>query len=443
LTLRGRLRRLFVDRRISTKIVSVALVVASVFAGVGVIGLVSIRDLAAQQDSQYRQHVVALAHMSAVRSAVSSQQEAVLSHILSDAGFYRDRYASIILETDQAINRDLDALHAIEKRHTRWEGLRAFESTLRMWRTARNTAITSSDLGDRQKAASIVLVRSEAIASALKDRANAFLKELVDAVQAGAKDAKERSAATGRLILILLLAGAVVAVTLAVLAARTISRPLRETSEVLARVARGDLSRRMNVNSSDEIGRMGESLNETLGVLRNAFDQLQHRASHDGLTGLANRGLLYERMALARPNAVRGIPVAVVLIDLDGFKQVNDLHGHAAGDHLLTVVSQRLLDAVRGADTVARLGGDEFCVLLDGMDHADDVYAVADRLLADIKQPTWYQGIELQPQASIGVTLWSGDAEAEALMRDADAAMYAAKQSGKGRVVKAGHPISA
>jgi diguanylate cyclase (GGDEF)-like protein len=220
-------------------------------------------------------------------------------------------------------------------------------------------------------------------------------------------------------------------VLLSVLAARTISRPLREVVDVLARVARGDLSRRVELDRADEVGQMGRSLNETLGVLRSAFEEVHHRASHDGLTGLANRALLLERLGAARGNARGGLPVAVLLVDLDGFKQVNDAYGHIAGDHLLTVVAERLVAGVRPGDTVARLGGDEFAVLLDGMDAHDDVYAVADRLLAAVELPTEHNGATLTPRASVGVSLWDGEVPIDALMHDADVAMYTAKTTRK------------
>ncbi|MGI5186018.1 diguanylate cyclase domain-containing protein [Dactylosporangium sp. CA-152071] len=169
---------------------------------------------------------------------------------------------------------------------------------------------------------------------------------------------------------------------------------------------------------------------------------LHYQAFHDNLTGLANRSLLREHLGHALARARRGSPVAVLLIDLDGFKQVNDTYGHAAGDQLLVAVAQRLRDGIRGADTAARLGGDEFAVVLDGMDAAGDAVNVAGRLLAAIQEPvpnavlgaTGTAGAALLPQASIGVAGWRGHAGIDELLHDADAAMYAAKTAGKGRV---------
>jgi diguanylate cyclase (GGDEF)-like protein len=175
---------------------------------------------------------------------------------------------------------------------------------------------------------------------------------------------------------------------------------------------------------------------QTVLGLRNAEHAatLRHQAFHDNLTGLANRSLLHEHLRQALARARRGSPVAVLLIDLDGFKAVNDTYGHAAGDQLLVAVAQRLRDGVRGADTAARLGGDEFAVLLDGMDSPQDAILVAERLLASIQEPVFAGGVELTPAGSLGVAVWRDHADIDALLHDADTAMYAAKTAGKGRV---------
>ena len=413
-----------------------ALVVASIFAAVGVVGLVGNRELAEHQDHQYRTNVTALSLMTTVRSAVSAQQEAVLSHILSEQGFHRERYEVVITQTDAAMDANLAELRKIELTRRQVVALTAFQGTVRLWRSARDLGLTASRAGDRYQATTIMLVRSEAVARSLKERADALLGEFVEAVALGVRKAQASSRNAERLTLLLLILGGLVAVALAVVAARTISRPLRETMDVLARVARGDLSHQVDVRTKDEIGQMGRSLNDTLAILRDAFAQLQHRASHDGLTGLANRTLLRERLSAAAPRALSGLPVAMLFIDLDGFKEINDRHGHAAGDQLLVAVANRLLAAVRGADTVARLGGDEFAVLLDGMDAEEDTYAVADRLLESIQAPIPYEATELRPRASVGVAIWHGDIDVDQLMQNADLAMYAAKTSGKGKVTR-------
>ncbi|MDX1619608.1 MAG: EAL domain-containing protein [Nitriliruptorales bacterium] len=169
--------------------------------------------------------------------------------------------------------------------------------------------------------------------------------------------------------------------------------------------------------------------------------QLQHRAFHDGLTGLANRHLFRDRVAHAVSRGQRrDDPFAVLFLDLDGFKMVNDTLGHAAGDELLKVVSERILRAVRDHDTVARLGGDEFAVLLEDMNQESDAARVAERMLNEIRQPALIKGSTVQVDSSIGIavsdTNYSGRdtrTATDELLRNADIAMYMAKGGGKGR----------
>jgi diguanylate cyclase (GGDEF)-like protein len=165
-------------------------------------------------------------------------------------------------------------------------------------------------------------------------------------------------------------------------------------------------------------------------------EDLRHRAFFDALTGLANRALLLDRLgqAIARARRERRL-LAVLLLDLDHFKQVNDSLGHAVGDRLLVVVAERIGACARTSDTPARLGGDEFAVLLDGLHVPEDAALVADRLLARIGVPFRVDGAELVPRASVGIAVWSGEEDVDGLLRQADAAMYAAKRAGKVQAV--------
>jgi diguanylate cyclase (GGDEF)-like protein/PAS domain S-box-containing protein len=176
------------------------------------------------------------------------------------------------------------------------------------------------------------------------------------------------------------------------------------------------------------------------GVVSNARDvtetvrhqaRLGHQASHDDLTGLANRVLFVERVeaALAARGSTEGL--AVLLIDLDDFKTVNDTLGHAAGDALLTAVGLRLRRCVRPRDTVARLGGDEFAVLLADVDpEGSELGIVAERILDSLRSPVVAGGHSLLVRASIGVSTGASLHDPDAFLRDADIAMYAAKESG-------------
>ncbi len=169
---------------------------------------------------------------------------------------------------------------------------------------------------------------------------------------------------------------------------------------------------------------------------KEAEEQLVHQAFHDSVTGLANRELFRNRVAHALDRHRRdGASLAVLFIDIDDFKTVNDSLGHAAGDRLLREVARRLTASARPADTVARLGGDEFGLLIEDGGEAESV-GLADRVLEALSAPVIVDGKEVFPRASIGIAVsgpWGARASTDALLRDADVAMYMAKSNGKGR----------
>jgi diguanylate cyclase (GGDEF)-like protein/PAS domain S-box-containing protein len=168
---------------------------------------------------------------------------------------------------------------------------------------------------------------------------------------------------------------------------------------------------------------------------KDAETKLAHQALHDALTGLPNRALFLDRLeqALRRARRQAGA-VAVLFVDLDRFKLINDSFGHAAGDRLLCDVAARMDHALRPADTIARFGGDELVVLCEGLDGEAGARAIAHRIAALFDEPFVVEDGEAFLQASVGIALASGGASAENLIRDADAAMYRAKDSGRGRV---------
>jgi diguanylate cyclase (GGDEF)-like protein/PAS domain S-box-containing protein len=160
--------------------------------------------------------------------------------------------------------------------------------------------------------------------------------------------------------------------------------------------------------------------------------QLVHQAFHDPLTGLSNRTLFRDRVGHALSRDVRLTQgVAVLFLDLDDFKTVNDSLGHAAGDRLLRVVAERLLNATRGCDTVARLGGDEFGVLIENARTEEDAVIVAERVVQALRMPVPLDGQAVLVGASVGIALARPEDGAEELLRNADMAMYKAKQRGK------------
>ncbi|MBI4986193.1 MAG: EAL domain-containing protein, partial [Rhodocyclales bacterium] len=163
---------------------------------------------------------------------------------------------------------------------------------------------------------------------------------------------------------------------------------------------------------------------------------IEHQATHDNLTGLANRTLLHDRIAQSIAFARRANrSVAVMLLDLDHFKNVNDAYGHSAGDDLLREVANRLRLCVRESDTVARLGGDEFVIVLSDLTLADDVDGIAAKITESLAQPVHIGEREAYVGASIGISLFPRDGEhGETLLRNADIAMYRVKEHGRNSV---------
>lgn len=163
---------------------------------------------------------------------------------------------------------------------------------------------------------------------------------------------------------------------------------------------------------------------------------IRHLAYFDALTGLPNRMLFNDRLAQALAHARRrgGRSVAIMFLDLDRFKTINDTLGHGAGDELLSATARRLSDSLREEDTVARLGGDEFLLLVSGIDTVEDVARVASKILDAFQTPFDIAGHELHVTASIGISLFPMDAsDGETLIRNADTALYRAKEQGRNR----------
>jgi diguanylate cyclase (GGDEF)-like protein/PAS domain S-box-containing protein len=182
--------------------------------------------------------------------------------------------------------------------------------------------------------------------------------------------------------------------------------------------------------------RMAGSLSD-IDDRRRAERQLQHDALHDALTGLPNRALFMDRVDQIMHRAIRDPAVrgAVLFLDIDRFKLVNDSLGHAVGDQLLVALAARVARVLRPGDTVARIGGDEFTILLDGVDSERDAAGSAERIQRSLREAMRIDGRELFVTASIGVALTGPQMTASELLRNADIAMYDAKRRGPGRCV--------
>src|SRR5262249_23731317 len=185
--------------------------------------------------------------------------------------------------------------------------------------------------------------------------------------------------------------------------------------------------------SEEALRRVNEDLDRRLGELHQAEDELKRLARYDSLTGLPNRAFFLETLGQALPRAERRkTRLALVFVDLDGFKAVNDSLRHAAGDLTLRMVAERLRGCTRKSDVVARIGGDEFTILVQDLARADDASFVAQGVLDALSRSFHMSDREVPMSASVGISVYPEDgSEGETLLRHADLAMYRAKQEGK------------
>ncbi len=224
---------------------------------------------------------------------------------------------------------------------------------------------------------------------------------------------------------------------------RKISRPIFELAQAMDEVTvNQNFAVRVSESGTDEIVQLGRGFNAMLSELerrdaakRNAEAKLQFQAFNDALTGLPNRRLFSDRLTQVLATALRESQIlALLYVDLDGFKLVNDSLGHSIGDTLLVQVATRLQARVRRSDTLARLGGDEFTVILGNLHKKEDAAVVARDLLDGLAAPFLIEGHQLTIGASIGISIFPEDAQDAAdLMQQADSAMYAAKRDGRNR----------
>jgi diguanylate cyclase (GGDEF)-like protein len=240
-----------------------------------------------------------------------------------------------------------------------------------------------------------------------------------------------------------------------------VSKPIKKLEMAIDKIGMGELDTTIDIKSGDELGQLARSFNRMTKDLKNitasrdelnkemlqrsmAEEKLQHMAYYDQLTGLPNRAnfLAYAKRMLKRSKFRTDYLFAVLFLDLDRFKLINDSLGHAIGDQLLAEVARRLDECVRatdriarvaGSDSVARFGGDEFAIFLNDVKDISIATRVAERTKIALQKPFYIDGHELYTSASIGIALSaSGYNNAEDILRDADSAMYRAKSSGRG-----------
>jgi diguanylate cyclase len=270
-------------------------------------------------------------------------------------------------------------------------------------------------------------------------REDEFILGLAQPLEDVIRDSDQLGVVSVRIVI----AFSALAVILAILLARALTRPIGQIVDAVQRFADGAAGGRLPSERKDEIGLLARSIENMQQQIRAQFAKLEQKqgeldrlASHDSLTGLHNRRFFLDRLdhALAHGKRTQG-QLALLFIDLDNFKTINDGLGHAAGDYVLRTLAQRLRSVVREVDTVARMGGDEFIILLDEIENVDGLMVVANKVLDALSQPMRRGEQELICGGSIGASRYPHDGETAAeLIAAADQAMYRAKSGGRLRV---------
>lgn len=247
----------------------------------------------------------------------------------------------------------------------------------------------------------------------------------------------------GRSILKMLLVLSTVGVVLSAWVSRVVTQPLHSMVKATQAFSQGRPHGALPLQRNDEVGELARSFHDMeqqisrqMTELNASRDAMAHLAHHDVLTGLPNRRMFEQRLEQVLELSRRsGRSSALLFVDLDGFKAINDTHGHAVGDQILKAVARTITDAVRQVDTVARLAGDEFTVLCENVDSDEAAWQIAHKLELAFEAPLMIDGQPFPVRASIGLSLFPRDAQdVLTLMASADAAMYRVKQSRSRRV---------
>ncbi|MCV6609950.1 MAG: diguanylate cyclase [Amphritea sp.] len=219
--------------------------------------------------------------------------------------------------------------------------------------------------------------------------------------------------------------------------ARSLVTPIIRLKRTIALVEAGDLNAQADVRSADEVGQLARAFNRMTQTLQQSEELLKRLATQDDLTGLLNRRALTEDAIRERHRASRsGEPISIAMLDLDHFKDINDMHGHSAGDVVLKQFAKRLNRQLRRTDYISRIGGEEFVVLLPGTDR-QTAHQLLEKLLEYMNaQPVELEnGAMLEIRFSAGVVLWSSEFGFEEILHQADKKLYQAKQQGRNRVM--------
>jgi diguanylate cyclase (GGDEF)-like protein len=370
-------------------------------------------------------------------SAVAVEQEATASaelrnEIVAGAITFASPASALQRTQEASAVASIDADYVADRRKMRTPAARLLlGQSLIAWNALLDIGGTAAHPADQATRGDAVTTQTPGVLSLL-DQAGA-------ANRAGIRQDLTRHSRLDREGLAALIVLEFLALALALRLAHQLSnevlRPVGILRDSANRLARGDFDHRVVVGRRDELGELAASFNAMADAIAGSQRNLTDEANTDSLTGLANRAAFYTKLhgALAAPNSSQRWQ-ALLFLDLDDFKDVNDSLGHAAGDALLRVVAARLRGVVRPTDLVARLGGDEFALLLGDLDDPADPMRLAQRVVVTLDQKVDIGGHEVQIGASVGLALRHDESTIDGWVHEADVAMYAAKARGKNRV---------
>lgn len=237
----------------------------------------------------------------------------------------------------------------------------------------------------------------------------------------------------------------IIGILMAIFTADRLTQPIHLLAQHARKAGRGDHLSQIILNRSDELGQLAAIFNKMNRRLLKTRQKIHYQAFHDHLTGLANRNLFHEYLGKTlQQAAINQKQVAVLFLDLDGFKGVNDVFGHEVGDRLLVIIAERFNSVIRKQDIskfaelpdnmlVSRIGGDEFTIVLQDIAEKQIVSQIASRIIQSIARPIELNGQNIDIGVSIGISIYPQDGmDADTLLKNADSAMYQAKEKGKG-----------
>jgi diguanylate cyclase (GGDEF)-like protein len=417
---------------VRTKILSALLTAILVAGAVGVAALTETADVAAQGKSIYTSALLPDQQLAELREAVVQARFDVLSRANAvNAAAYT--LANNGLKADDLKIATGAAAYASEPLNPSQEkSLQVFNKAWLGYKNVRDNLMTPALVAGNKALyehyrTTQLLPLVTVILGSLND-----LSKQADAIAVNHLAMATHAQVVAREVIAgLLIIGLLLAIAMGLGAAGVIVRPLRRIRDVLDAVAKNDLTKTAKVDTKDELGQMATALNTSIGNLQTLHTALRRQARHDSLTGLLNRAAVTEVLGRELQTRHRRDGSALLFIDLDGFKVINDSWGHSAGDELLVLAAERICSSVRDTDVVARMGGDEFVVICGDLDNARIATDVASRIARDLAAPFRVGDRDVVVSASIGIAVADAESTSTELLRQADVAMYEAKALGK------------